>query len=258
MKKAIDVAIVIITVIVLCGCTISINKSDSGKTVKQTYDIKDFACVMLNCDAEVTITQSDTFSVTAVGTQEQLETLGFDCDSVGILHINRGTRLKKEDNKIQINMNDSGFRVFITTPKLESVDVCGSGSVLINPVGLDNDLRLTIWGSGEIKGDNLHAKSITTIVKGSGDISLGTICTHSYHASIKGSGDIKVTCEAIPDLTFDINGSGDIEARLNDCGTVAAEVSGSGDIELSGNAKSITKKVDGSGDIEVSNLKINK
>ncbi|MDQ2907872.1 MAG: DUF2807 domain-containing protein [Candidatus Eremiobacteraeota bacterium] len=116
--------------------------------------------------------------------------------------------------------------ITIETPSLDSVDVDGSSSVVIDDVRA-NRLTLTMNGSGSIVVARGFAASATVEDSGSGTIELVHLRTTTLSASVEGSGD--VTLSAPRELTLEIDGSGSIDVH--------------------GHAQALTSQINGSGHI---------
>ena len=117
------------------------------------------------------------------------------------------------------------LKVTITTPKLNSFAVEGSGDSTITGVNAES-FAVAISGSGNIDASG-RADTLTASIDGSGDMNL-------YNMKSK-------------DATASISGSGNIE--LFAIGNLTAQISGSGDITYAGHPKNVTKAVSGSGEI---------
>ncbi|UCF67643.1 MAG: DUF2807 domain-containing protein [Acidobacteriota bacterium] len=119
-----------------------------------------------------------------------------------------------------------GVTVMITVPKLEAVEIAGSGDVTIE--GLAGDVfEAEVRGSGDIVGRGT-VSDVEAVIKGSGDIDLSSLIADRARASIFGSGDIDLHATQAVDLS--IRGSGDITYRGKP-EVVKKSVLGSGDIK---------------------------
>lgn len=114
--------------------------------------------------------------------------------------------------------------VKITMPKIEGIDLSGSGNTTVSGVTAD-DLDLDISGSGNIKIDGT-AKKLSASVSGSGIIEANTLEAQDAEADISGSGSIMVF--ATKNLEVDIAGSG--EVRYKGSPSLKKDITGSGEV----------------------------
>ena len=114
--------------------------------------------------------------------------------------------------------------VKITMPKIEGIDLSGSGNTVVSGVKAD-DLNLGISGSGSIKIDGT-AKQITADVSGSGKIDASALESEDAIADISGSGSIKVF--ATKNLNVDIAGSGEVNYKGSP--NLKKDITGSGEV----------------------------
>lgn len=115
------------------------------------------------------------------------------------------------------------IHVRVTTPRMESVRICGSGDVDIEGAK-GPALSLNISGSGDlcVSGD---VESLVAEVIGSGDIDARELKTESADVTVQGSGDVRVY----------------VSLR------VSATIIGSGDVSVYGNPPHFREKCLGSG-----------
>lgn len=115
--------------------------------------------------------------------------------------------------------------VKITLPKIEGIDLSGSGNTTVSGVKAD-DLDVDISGSGNIKIDGT-AKKLSASVSGSGVIDANTLEAKDADADISGSGSIKVF--ATKNLNVDIAGSGEVSYKGSP--NLKKDITGSGEVK---------------------------
>lgn len=115
--------------------------------------------------------------------------------------------------------------VKITMPKIEGIDLSGSGNTVASGVKAD-DLDIDISGSGNIKVHG-SAKKITADVSGSGKIDASALESEDAIADISGSGSIKVF--ATKNLNVDIAGSGEVSYKGSP--NLKKDITGSGEVK---------------------------
>ena len=142
--------------------------------------------------------------------------------------------------------SDHKITVYVTTDKVEEVEVNGSGDVTADAKIAGGDhLKLGIYGSGNMKLDVNTPKTESTIA-GSGDITL-TGETKDSKIEIDGNGNYKAEDLQSENTEVHINGSGN--ARLACSVKLEIHIAGSGDVYYKG-SPSITQHVAGSGNIQ--------
>lgn len=135
-------------------------------------------------------------------------------------------------------------RVAITAPSLRSVQLSGSGNVLLDQAR-GSSFSAGVSGSGNMRIDRVEAGTLSLRVTGSGDLAArGT--AQSVTASVTGSGDITAIDLATTDLVATVTGSGDIDMGATHM--AKATVTGSGDIKIAGRPNCTQRKT-GSGSI---------
>lgn len=135
-------------------------------------------------------------------------------------------------------------RVSITAPSLRSVQLSGSGNILLDQAK-GGSFSAGVSGSGDMRIERVETGTLSLRVTGSGDLAArGT--AQSVAASVTGSGDIAATGLATTDLVATVTGSGDID--MGTTRSAKATVTGSGDISIGGRP-SCTQRKTGSGSI---------
>ena len=149
--------------------------------------------------------------------------------------------------KDHVNLSsENPIRIYITTDKLEELEVAGSSDITGEGkfAGADH-LKLSIAGSGNITLD-VNTPDIEASIAGSGDISL-TGETKDAKIEIAGDGSYKAENLKSENVSVSIAGSGDVKVFADN--TLKVDIAGSGDIYYKGNA-TITKSIAGSGTIK--------
>ncbi len=215
--------------------TIKSSKNYVTKEVKAS----NFNAIRVQGSPDVVYTQSDKVGIQIYGSDNIVDLLETTVDN-GVLTVKF-----KSNTSI---MNSGKFEVRASSPHLNKVHVQGSGDVtLANGIKGEDNLEVSIQGSGDIDGTNISCDNISISVQGSGDIKLSRITSSNVTATVAGSGDIDIngSCSS---AVYSVAGSGDISAADLKADNVSAKVSGSGDIKC--HATQVLKAtVSGSGDI---------
>lgn len=180
---------------------------------------------------DVIYTQSSKHSVKIIGTAEDVEKVKVKVKN-GKLSFEPELTTRKIDG---VTINTTNFRndvkIKVTSPKLCSVNIIGSGDFTANGTVKTDKLNLDIAGSGDINIKKVAADKLTANVAGSGEI------------------DIENVSEC-GNITFSVAGSGEIEAYLNNCKNMRCSVAGSGEIKLKGKVTNYYSSVAGTGEID--------
>lgn len=180
---------------------------------------------------DVIYTQGSKHSVKIIGTAEDVEKVKVKVKN-GKLSFEPETSTRKLGGvTITTTSFKDDVKIKVTSPKLCSVNIIGSGDFTANGTVKTDKLNLDIAGSGDIDIKKVAADKLTANVAGSGEI------------------DIENVSEC-GNITFSVAGSGEIEAYLNNCKNMRCSVAGSGEIKLKGKVTNYYSSVVGTGEID--------
>lgn len=180
---------------------------------------------------DVIYTQGSKHSVKIIGTAEDVEKVKVKVKN-GKLSFEPETSTRKLGGvTITTTSFKDDVKIKVTSPKLCSVNIIGSGDFTANGTVKTDKLNLNIAGSGDINIKKVAADKLTANVAGSGEI------------------DIENVSEC-GNITFSVAGSGEIEAYLNNCKNMRCSVAGSGEIKLKGKVTNYYSSVVGTGEID--------
>ena len=137
------------------------------------------------------------------------------------------------------------IKITIPFETINYVSLSGSGDVYNKDVIKENDLQVSVSGSGDMVLD-VKTVNLESNLTGSGDITLNGN-TNYLETNVTGSGDFHGFNLEANNTEASVTGSGDIEVVSNQF--LKARVTGSGDIEYRGNPEKEDTKVTGSGSI---------
>lgn len=195
-------SLLVITLLLVTGCTFGDVIRGSGNLVTESRDVSDFNAVHLSGMGEVIITQSGE------------ESLVIETDDNTLPYVTTEVR----GRTLYLGFDDEEFRMFdptslvftINVKELEGLDISGSGDIKVGELETD-DLDVNLSGSGSVYVD--YSTAETTVV------------------NISGSGNVEIAGEAARQ-TVDINGSGNYRAEDLRSETVNIEINGSGGATL--------------------------
>jgi hypothetical protein len=251
-------ALAIFCFLSLVGCNIRWTGTPavqgSGKTASETRKTGEFTGVALEGSADVDVRISDTTSVVVEGDDNLLPYITAEVKN-GVLTISNTVSYRTQ----------LGIRVHVTTPKLESADISGSGRISTEEIEA-NQFEASISGSGEISIEGLTSDNFVASLPGSGRLSVNELKADTFTGSVDGSGSITAVGSAQTldvsavgsgslglgelasrDASVNVAGSGSADVHV--AGKLVAAVSGSGSITYGGNPKIVKTSITGSGSI---------
>jgi hypothetical protein len=208
-----------------------------GRPDRRSFDVGSFDSVSLGGYQNVVVAVGPAASVRAEGPSSELDRLEIDVDD-GDLRI----RTKRDGWRMSMGKRQP-VTIYVTTPRLTSAALGGSGDMRIDRVE-GNSFKAAIGGSGDISIASLRVGSADFSIGGSGGISASGEASRQAF-SIAGSGNIDAAGLRGRTAEVSIVGSGDVRANASE--TASVTIMGSGDVELSGGAKcDVTKRGSGS------------
>lgn len=230
----IDRALGVCVLGLLSGC---FGLEGNGDRVTERRRVPEFSEIKNNTEFDVEVTQGDAFEV-RVRIDSNLQKV------VETRVIGQGLLI---DSDAWVVDSVSGPHVFITMPRLASIENHGSGDVFAAWFDEEDPVSIGISGSGNLTFEG-SSPWIMADVDGSGDLRLSG-STELAELTIHGSGDIDAYELTAASAGLNIEGSG--ELRLTVDGPVDARIHGSGDVELSGDVQPGDFSETGSGRIHV-------
>ncbi|HRH37775.1 MAG TPA: DUF2807 domain-containing protein [Flavobacteriales bacterium] len=215
------------------------SRSDNGG---KTFDLTGFTGVTLHGSLKVVIEQGE-FLVTAEGAEDLLDHIDLTVEK-NVLHV-----FSRSSGTWENRSCSEQVTILVRVPKLEQVDLLGSGDIAVNGHNMSGELELGVRGSGDLHFDtfkNLGSLKIKLI--GSGDIVGEDVhVTGTTDVWLSGSGDVQITGNT-ERLKVDVFGSGDLDAGEMQTTSANVSISGSGDatINCTGDIKTT---IIGSGDV---------
>lgn len=207
-----------------------------GPIVTENRSISDFTGIANESEAIVYITEGAEFSI-SIDAEENLLPEIKTVKSGNDLRIYTDHCLEENDL----------IHIYITMPQLESLDLSGSGNIIIESIFHTSGFNMDLSGSGNISCyDSLFTDAIQIVNSGSGIINVFSI-TPDITVELSGSGDVVINGEGdIADYTS--SGSGNIRA-FNFPNTIShIAISGSGNVEVN-TSDLIDGSISGSGSI---------
>jgi len=160
-------------------------------------------------------------------------------------------KIKTETNGKQLKIRSDGCissyeKILLTIylPKLEGIEINGSGNISIPDTFIVQQIKIEINGSGDISGKFIAAK-IKAEISGSGSITLNG-SADKQDLEIQGSGNIQTQSLICNSANIEVKGSGDVYVYA--IKNLDVEVAGSGTVHYKGKPQ-VNSKVTGSGKV---------
>ncbi|MFZ5705543.1 MAG: head GIN domain-containing protein [Pseudomonadota bacterium] len=187
----------------------------------RNFAVAGFSRIVVEGPYDVEVRTGGRPEASARGPQDQLDRLIIAVDGDTLV-------VKTRRSAWSWNAGRNATRVAITAPALRSVQLSGSGNIVL---------------------DQAKGPAFSAGVSGSGDMRIGRIDADKLSLRVTGSGDLAAS-GTVQNVEASVTGSGDIMARDLTTGGLIATVTGSGDIDI-GAARTAKATVTGSGDIRV-------
>jgi hypothetical protein len=139
----------------------------------------------------------------------------------------------------------SGIKVYITAPKINDLQIAGSGSIKSSSkITNTSKIGIHVGGSGDVVLD-VDAPQVEAEIGGSGSVTVKGR-TRDFNAEVAGSGEVHGFDLLSENTSVEIAGSGDAEIFASK--TLDISIAGSGDVRYKG-TPTIKQSIAGSGDI---------
>ena len=144
------------------------------------------------------------------------------------------------------NFQDATFRVFVSTPQLQSVKSSGASNVKLKDlVKSDESLEFDVSGAAHIAGA-VDAPEVNAEISGAGKLELSGR-TRDYVARVSGSGELKSS--ELRSENTDVHVSGAGNARVHASVLLKGDASGAGNIIYNGGAR-VEQHTSGAGSVK--------
>ncbi len=193
-------------------------ENGDGPVVEQVLNLSDFTGIDLKVSANVYITQGDFFEVLAKGEQNVIDQLELN------------VRNDTWDIEFDHCVKNYDLDIFITMPKVEYLEISGSGEITGETFFDPENITLRISGSGTLCL-GLFSQNIDAKISGSGNIELEGEA-EQFDCRITGSGDVGAFKLITERADLEITGSGD--ASLHVLEFLKIKITGSGDVYFKG------------------------
>ncbi len=233
MKRLIISFTLLVCLLVTAGSCINIvgqGVTPSKNYVSKKVNVGDFKGISTSCSIDVIYTQTSGDRNVEIFTSDNI--LPYIVVEVkgDVLNV------RMKDNTRITSVGPHKMEVRVSAPAVDMLSASSSGDVILkNGLNNNGNVSLRASSSGDIKGGDVHCKTLDASSSSSGDILLGN-----------------VKCE---NLNVECNSSGDFKLNMLECKDVRSNSSSSGDVTLSGVCNIAYYNASSSGDINASDLK---
>ncbi len=232
------VLLTIAVVFVFASCLFNGGKriTGSGTTASEQRAVSDFTGVEVAGPYDVFVTQGTEFTVRVEGDANLLQYITVEKDgSVLEIGSRNGFNLRPKN----------GIKIYVTAPRLDELQVAGSGSIVGQTKLTAEALKISIGGSGDVRLAEVDAPEVRSDIGGSGSVHLKGR-TQNFYADVAGSGEIHAFDLLSESTHVDIAGSGN--AAVFASKTLDVNIAGSGDVQYKG-APAVKQNKAGSGSV---------
>lgn len=221
-------------------------QTSSTKSESQNRTTSNFNFINLKMSGTVYISQSDQYSILVEAPAEFIDKITTE--------VSENTLMIENRNKY-IGNNSPAVKIYVSMPRLNGLEVNGSGNITAQTAITTNFLTASVAGSGRINLKEVTAGKLAIRIDGSGQIEQTKAIAESVMIELYGSGSYdgaNFTCRL---LSVSLNGSGDIQLAAIAAGKLWLQNSGSGSIRhVSGLATEALLENTGSGAISAAEL----
>jgi hypothetical protein len=250
--QIITAILVMLGMIALVSCRYEVSSSrNSSNTIIRNIKVKPFESIKVESSATIHYEQGKNFTVRIEGEESDLKNFNVSSDG--------RTLVIERKHRIIFGIEKYGdVDVYLTSPDLVELYFSGSGEFIADKHVDTDNLKISLYGSGDVNFRDIICDNINNELVGSGDINITKVVCGRSSFSCVGSGNIKADIYNANEINVLLQGSGDIGLNMKNCVNVNADIQGSGDVKLSGNVKKLKKTVMGSGDYNTDNLCVEK
>ena len=229
--------------LVLLTCTTSFfaqnnNKKRAGDATEQR-ELRDFNRIETELTADIYITQADTFSFVAEGSEESLERM--------FTQVKDGKLLITKQSNWRFWHQLERIHIYITAPSLEDLVFSGTGNVVLKGHWTTPKLKIEMDGAYNLSALDVEIDALKAVLNGVGNIDIAGKANNAQ-LTLNGTGTIDAYELSLQNARCSVNGIGKLECFVSD--ELVADVSGMGSVRYRGEPKNIKSSVSGLGKVK--------
>lgn len=221
MKKVLSA--LCLMALISCTCNVRLGNGKNGKNVTckgpvvtQSFDLAHFDAIVINGHADLEFTQTDgPFAVSVKANEEVFQHLNY--------HVENGKLILETINKVNIRAEE--FDVYVSAPKLVSLEVNGAIDAKIAALSQPENLEIEVNGAGDMEIKNITVPELSVEINGAGDLECKALNVDKLSIEVNGAGDVELEGKA-GSCKLNVSGAGDIDARKLDCDAIETHKAG--------------------------------
>lgn len=210
-------------VLLVCSSCINIHIGNGktirckGPVVEKTMEgLTGFTAIVVNGSSDLTVSQSDVFSVVVTANEEVFRHLDY--------RVENGVLIMGTLNNVPIRAEK--YDIAVTLPVAESITVNGAADVLLKgSYASDKEMKVSVNGAGDLNFGSLTAPGLILVLNGASDVRAKELDVQTLSVTVNGAGDAVLGGKAAS-ASFSVNGAGDIDARDLECDNITTRKSG--------------------------------
>ncbi len=224
--------------------TISSTSCAQTRIANDQFEVDDFTAIKASVVGNVVITQSNTTSVTAEGSEEMLDKLD--------VHMNNGNLVLKMDDRHwkRFGRNAGKLTIRIATPTLTEIDFEGVGNINIEGTFNTPQLLINSEGVGNLTAYNLQSEYVKISSEGVGNTTVGGKAS-KVEIDSEGVGNVEADKLIAREAIVSSQGVGNVSCYASEY--LKATSQGIGNVIYFGKPKETDLSKDGIGKIKAGN-----
>lgn len=224
--------------------TVSSASCAQTRIANDQFEVDDFAAIEASVVGNVVITQSNTTSVTAEGSEEMLDKLE--------VRVNNGKLILEMDNHHRnlFKKNAGKLTIRIATPTLTEIDFEGVGNITIEGTFNTPQLVINSEGVGNLTAYNLQSEYVKISSEGVGNTTVGGKAG-KVEIDSEGVGNVEADKLIAREAIVSSEGVGNVSCYASEY--LKANSQGIGNVNYYGKPKETVLSKDGIGKIRAEN-----
>jgi len=214
------------------------------RNAKDKFEVNDFTTIEASIAGNIEITQSNTTSVTADGSEDMLDLLDVRMDNGKLV-------LEMEDRHVKKwKKNANKLNIHITTPTLSKVVFEGVGNIVINETFTTPELVISSTGVGNFTALGLNSDFVKVDSEGVGNTILGGKAER-LEIDSEGVGNVEADKLIARETIVSSEGVGNVSCYASEYLKIRSQ--GIGNVKYFGKPKETDLSKDGIGKIRAGN-----
>ena len=189
-----------IIALILLFFNLGFSQESKNYDITERRDLKNFTTISSNLNADIYLTQADSFSFEVSGRSKLIKLLETEVTSEGVLKI-------RLDRSSDVWDNVDKVSIYISAPSFEKLKLSGAGKVRAKTALKSSKMGIYISGANTLEFKDVHLDELNLELSGVGNIEISGEATKA-NIELSGTGNIDVMDLVIQDAHCDISGLG--------------------------------------------------